>query len=379
MKGKVFVIFAVTSLGFLFIPLSIPESAVASSVTLFEPTEIQSTSLVLQSTAHPYEEPDPDGDGICYRDRLEVHKSTTPNFTPNSSTFHTQAYGSYDRTRVYCLEPSTSYYFKIVVVHRSGYGEEPPCSLGSMPSNEVSATTLPSMVHVRNIVVNPERPWDTVDISWYPNKDQVGFEKYVIERAFRANFSDAVTVRNISSQATERYTVTGLSPSIAYFFRVTVHATTGMVNPSSPRTVTTEEIPEAIAVTLHTPSGSDITKESVMLGWGPVHDRYCEKHVIERARLPDFTDSVSITVKDCNITEYTWGGLEAGTEYYFRVVSHNAADIEATSNTVTATTRSQSVPITEIVIAANTVILVMILLLVLISLMRKKSKSSKQE
>lgn len=378
MKGKVFVIFAVTSLGFLFIPLSIPQSAVASSVTLFEPTEIQSTSLVLQWTSHPYEEPDPDGDGICYRDQVEVHKSTTPDFTPDSSTFHTWGY-HYTMRTIRGLEPSTTYYLRIVVVHRSGYGEEPPCSLGSEPSNEVSATTLPSMVHVRSIVVNPERPWDTVDISWHPNRDQVGFEKYVIERAFRASFSDAVTVKSISSQASERYTVTGLSPSIAYFFRVTVHATTGKVNPSSPRTVTTEEIPEAIAVTLNTPSGSDITKESVTLGWGPVHDRYCEKHVIEKARLSDFTDSASITVRDCNITEYTWGGLEAGTEYYFRVVSHNAAGIEETSNTVTATTRSQSVPITEIAIAANTVILVIILLLVLISLTRKRSKSGKQE
>ncbi|MFQ5910896.1 MAG: fibronectin type III domain-containing protein [Thermoplasmata archaeon] len=377
MNRKVFVIFAVILLGFLLVPLSIPRSVVASSATLLEPTEIQSTSLVLRWD-HPYEEPDPDGDGICYRKRLEVHVSTTLNFTPNSSTYYRSAY-SYTRMEIYGLDPSTTYYFKIVVLHRSWYGEEASCSLGSQPSNEVSATTLPSPVYIQSIVANLDRPWDSVDISWNANRDQVGFEAYVIERAFTANFSDAVTVGNISNQATERHTVTGLAPSTAYFFRVDVHAITGVANPSSPEAVMTEEIPKAIALTLNTPSGPDTTRESVRLSWGPVHDKYCDMYVIERARLPDFADSVSVTVKDCNITEYDWRGLEASTEYYFRVVSHNAAGIEATSNTVTATTRSQSVPMTEIMIAANTVILVMVLLLVLISLMRKRSKTSKQE
>lgn len=379
MKGKAFVIFVVTSLGFLFIPLSIPESAVASSVTLFEPTNIESNSVGLHYTYHPYQEPDPDGEGICYLAGMEVHKSTKPNFVPGVDTWHRDAYSS-GYMYVSRLTPSTTYYFKIVVLHRSDYDpEEPSCSLGEEASNEVSATTLPSATSLRRPLANPDRPWDTLDLSWDANRDVEGFEKYVIERAFAANFSDAITAATIENQATEEYSVRGLSPSTAYFFRIAVHATTGKTRVSSPRAATTEDLPDVIAASLYAPFGSDITQTSVGLRWHHAYDRYCEKHVIEKATSPDFTDSVSITVKDCNITEFAWGDLEAGTKYYFRVVTHNTAGIEATSNTVTVTTRSQSVPVTEIVIAANTVILVMILLLVLISLMRKKSKSSKQE
>ena len=382
MKRKAFVIFVVTSLGILFIPLSVSESAVASSVTLSEPTEIESDSLRLLYSGHPHQEPDPDGEGICYLVGMEVHKSTKPNFVPGLDTWHRDAYGSYGSgsIRVYGLTPSTTYYFRIVVLHRSGYDpEEPSCSLEGEASNEVSATTQPSAIYLRGAVANPDRPWDTLDLSWRANRDLEGFEKYVVERAFTANFSDSVTAATIENQATEQYSVRGLSPSTAYFFRIAVHATTGQTSLSSLITATTENVPDVIAVSLIAPFSSDITQTSVGLSWHHARDRYCEKHVIEKATSPDFTDSVSITVKDCNVTEFAWGDLEAGTKYYFRVVSHNTAGIETTSNTVAATTRSQSVPITEIVIAANTVILVMILLLVLISLMRKKSKSSKQE
>lgn len=379
MKGKVLAIFAVTSLGFLFIPLSISEPAAASSVTLFEPTEIESSSLRLRYSDHPYQEPDPDGEGICYFDGMEVHTSTVPSFAPGLDTRYGTAYGS-GSTRVHGLTPSTTHYFKIVVLHRSGYGQgEPSCSLEGEASNEVSATTLPSAVYFREAVANPDRPWDTLDLSWRANRDVEGFQKYVVERASAANFSDAITAATIENQATEQYSIRGLSPSTAYFFRIAVHATTGETSLSSLIAATTEDVPDVIAVSLYVPFSSDITQTSVGLSWHHAHDRYCEKHVIERATSPDFTGSVSIIVKDCNITEYNWGGLKAGTKYYFRVVSHNTAGIEATSNTVTATTRSQSVPVTEIVIAANTVILVMILLLVLISLMRKKTKSGKQE
>ncbi|MFQ6127569.1 MAG: fibronectin type III domain-containing protein [Thermoplasmata archaeon] len=388
MKRKMFVILTVVSLGFLFVPLPIVEPVVASPVTLFEPTDVRSTSLVLHWTAHPYKEPDPDGNGTCYRDHLEVHISTSANFTPNSSTYRRAAY-RYTSTNVYGLTPSTTYYFKIVVVHGSGYGDEPPCSLGSQPSNEVSATTLPSAVYIQSVVSNPDRPWDSVDISWDANKDLVGFEMYVIESAFAANFSDAVTAANITNQATELYTVAGLTPSTAYFFRVTVHAITGKSNPSPPEAVMTEEIPQAVGVTLNTPFGSDISQESVRLSWVPVHDEFCEKYIIERARSPDFIDSVSLTVNSCNITEYEWKGLGAGTRYYFRVISHNTAGNEATSSTVSAVTKSTSPPIVviaesaspiaEIMIAANTVVLLVILLLLLVPSPRKRFKSNRRK
>jgi hypothetical protein len=378
-KGSTFVIFVVTSLGFLFIPLSIPESSVASSVTLYEPTEITSITLRLPYSYHPYQEPDPDGEGICYMDRREVHVSTEPNFVPSEDTWQRNAYDS-ESTFVYGLTPSTTYYLKIVVSHTSDNDpQEPSCSLGKETSNEVSATTLPSTINFRGAVANPDRPWDTIDLSWRANRDMEGFEKYVIERAFTANFSDAVMVANIENQATEHYSVGGLSPSTAYFFKIAVHATTGKASLSSPIAATTEDVREAIGVSLSAPFSSDITQTGVGLRWHHAYYRYCDKHVIERATSPDFNNSVSITMQDCNITEYIWGDLEAGTKYYFRVVSHNAAGIEATSNTVTATTKSQPVPMTEIMFAANTAILVIILLLVLMSLMRKRSKSSKQE
>lgn len=372
-----FVIFMVISLGFLFIPLSVPDPVSASSVILFQPAEVHSTSLVLEWTAHPYQEPDPDGDGTCYLDALEVHKSTTPNFTPTPSTYYGGGWGTW-RT-IYGLDPSTTYYFRVVVVHKSGYRDESTCSLGKEASNMVSATTLPSGVSIKSIDANPNRPWDSVDISWNANEDPAGFEKYVIERAFAASFSNSVTMVEISYQATERYTITELMPSTAYFFRVAVHATTGKVNPSDPEAVMTQEIPEAIAVVLNPPSDPDITKESVRLSWGEVHDEYCDMYVIEKAKSPDFTESKSATVKDCRITEYNWKGLEAGTTYYFRVTSRNTAGLETTSNTVAAATISQLPPVTEIVVAANTVVLVVILLLILALLTRNRSKASKQE
>lgn len=377
MKQSIFVIFGVISLGFLLVPLTLTEPAVASPVTLFEPTEIESTSLVLQWEAHPYEEPDPDGEGICYLYRVEVHMSTVPDFTPNSSTHFASSYGT--RVKVYGLDQSTTYYFKVVVLHKSGYGEEPPCSLQGQPSNEVSATTLPSAVRIRTMAVNPDRPWDSVDISWNANADKTGFEMYAVERAFAANFSDAVVAGTSSNQATERYTVTSLAPSTAYFFRVTVHATTGKMNSSPPEAAMTEDVPEATAVTLNSPSGSDIAEESVRLSWGPVRDEFCDRYVIERARTSDFTDSTSVTIEDCNATEYIWKGLKAGTTYYFRVVSHNAAGNETPSNTVRVLTRSRSMSMTEVLTVANTIVLLVILLLLLTSFLGKRSKTGKQE
>ncbi|MEW6070497.1 MAG: fibronectin type III domain-containing protein, partial [Candidatus Thermoplasmatota archaeon] len=96
-----------------------------TAVTLYPPTEITSSSVKLIWSQN--------GDGDF--ERYEVHVSTTPGFTPDSSTLRatiiTQTTTSYT---VEGLSSGTTYYFKIVVYDRGGR---------FATSNEVNATTFP--------------------------------------------------------------------------------------------------------------------------------------------------------------------------------------------------------------------------------------------
>lgn len=321
-------------------PFLVGELVAASPVTLYEPTDVTNERVELVWSAHPYDEPDPDGLGKCYLDYYEVHKSTTPDFTPGPTTLEAKWYTLISDT-VYGLTPSTTYYFKVVVVHKSGF-MEPSCSLGNQTSNEVTVITLPSAVKYLYASTDWNRPWDTVDLSWNPNTDTEGFEKYVLERDFMANFTNAVVVANFTNQATDEYTVTGLSPNTSYFFRVVVYATTGMTNPSEPVSVTTENAPDAVPVTVDVPSGFDITENSVRLDWDYVYDRFCERFIVERATSSDFAGSTLVEMDDCETRQFTWTDLEPDTTYYFRVISRNTAGNEAPSNVVQARTDKES-------------------------------------
>ena len=163
-----------------------------------------------------------------------------------------------------------------------------------------------------------------IRINWTDNADnETGFQ---IDRSPNGT-TGWTQIATAAANATS-YTNTGLSASTAYYYRVRSTNAGGTSANSNVATATT-------LVTLPTaPSGltaTTLSSTEIRLNWT---DNANNETGFQIDRSPNGTSGwTQIATVNGNVTTYTNSGLTAGTTYFYRVRSTNAAGASANSNT----------------------------------------------
>jgi len=146
-------------------------------------------------------------------DHYNVYRSTTSGFTPDfGNPVRSPSSSDYSDTG---LAPSTTYYYRVTAVDRSGNE--------SGPSVEVSATTLPS---IDNIPPDPPTGLSAAPISssqislnWADNPEN-DLDYYNIYRSTTSGFTPDFG-NPVGSASLSYYPDAGLTPITTYYYKVT--------------------------------------------------------------------------------------------------------------------------------------------------------------
>lgn len=239
------------------------------------------------------------------------------------------------------LEFNTEYYYRLFVYNDSGI---------SISSNEVSGTTLDNIPPLPVSLYPPYAVTsDSVSIAWSICYDD-DFESYALYRSLAPEISSENGEEQVvyGSPAKTTYVDAGLVPGTTYYYRVEVRTTDGFFVLSNEISVTTPPLPEAeppTPVDLYPPYGQ--TSASVTLTWSVNYDEDFSGYKLLR-------DTVSIPDEGAGETVYETAdrmavlfqdeGLAADTDYYYRVVATNTADLSSISNQVLGHTEAPGAP-----------------------------------
>jgi len=269
--------------------------------------------------------------------KYEVHYSTADGFTPGLGTlYETINTKTTISTTVSSLLSSTLYYFKVMVYDTISQ---------SNSSNQVSATTS-APPNPPPVAVNLNTPTsvtsNSVDLDWSQSVD-ADFQKYEVHYSTTNGFTPGLGTlyETINIKTSISTTVTGLTASTAYYFKIAVYDTASQYNSSNQVNATTDAPPNPppVAVTLNAPSG--VTHNSADLSWSQSIDTDFQKYEVHYSTTNGFTPGPgtlysTINTKTINLTTVT--GLAASTLYYFKIVVYDTTNQGNSSNQVSATT-----------------------------------------
>lgn len=264
-----------------------------------------------------------------------IYRSTTPNFTPapNSLLFRVTVRQTTNYTDS-PLQEGVTYYYRVIVFDAG--------NLGSAPSNEVSgriATNLPPRaVDLYAPQAGPD-PAHQVVLSWSQSTDS-DFATYRILRSTTLPIDTlAAPIISIDQNKTTSYTDNTVKPATQYYYQIVVVDQGGKTSRSNVAAITTSaDLPPA-AVTLAQPIATDVGELS--LSWSRNNDADFSSYRIYRSKTPGITENqppIKI-INDPDETTFDDAGLEAETNYYYKVFVHDQADLSAGSNEVMGTTR----------------------------------------
>jgi fibronectin type 3 domain-containing protein len=241
--------------------------------------------------------------------RYNVHRSTTPGFTPSAANRIAQPTGT-----SYTDTPSGgTYYYKVTAEDAAGNV--------SAPSNEASATA--------GDVVAPSAPGTLTatgaigkaTLSWGAATDNVGVVRYSVYRSTTTGFTPSAANRIAQPTGTSYQDVT--TPG-TYYYRVIAEDAAGNAGPASNEasaTVTTDTQAPTAPATLTAP----VAGSNVNLSWSAATDNVgVLRYNVHRSTTNGFTPSAANRIAQPTGTSYTDGGLGAGT-YYYKVTAEDAA------------------------------------------------------
>ncbi|MEI3843349.1 MULTISPECIES: lytic polysaccharide monooxygenase [unclassified Microbacterium] len=199
------------------------------------------------------------------------------------------------------------------------------------------APSAPSNVHAMKVTTN------TVDLMWNASSDNVGVDRYEIQRAVKGG-----EFEKVGTTAGTSFKDTGLTASTAYDYRVVAIDGAGNTSAAGTFSVTTKDEvvnpgPDTEAPTA--PSGvhsMKTTADSVDLMWSESEDNVgVDRYEIQRAVKGGQFQTVGSTAK----TSHLDTGLTAGTTYEYKVVAFDAAgNASAASDVFTVTTKADTNP-----------------------------------
>jgi fibronectin type 3 domain-containing protein len=257
--------------------------------------------------------------------RYDVHRSTTPGFTPSAANRIAQPTGtSYTDTSA-ASAPGT-YFYKVIaedaVGNLSAASNEASATIG-----DTSAPTAPGTLSAIGTI-------GKATLTWGPASDNVAVVRYNVHRGTTAGFTPAAANR-IAQPAGTSYTDAAAAGT--YFYKVTAEDGAGNVGPVSNEasaTITTDtQAPTAPAGLTATPSGS-----TVNLSWTAATDNVgVARYDVHRSTTSGFTPSAANRIGQPTGTSFADGGLAAAT-YFYKVTAEDApGNVGPASNQASAT------------------------------------------
>ena len=240
--------------------------------------------------------------------RYNVHRSTTPAFTPAVGNRIAQPTGtSYADT----VAPGT-YYYKVTAEDAAG-------NVGPA-SNEASAlvgdNTPPGAPGTLSAVGGVGK----ATLSWGAAGDNVGVVRYNVHRG-SPGFTPSPANR-IAQPATPGYVDTVAAGSYAY--RVTAEDAAGNVGPASNESTATVTS-DTTAPTAPTALGGSVVGSTVNLSWTGSTDAVgVVRYNVHRSTNAGFTPTAGNRIAQPTGTSYSDSGLASGT-YYYKVTAEDAA------------------------------------------------------
>ncbi len=217
------------------------------------------------------------------------------------------------------LASSTTYYFKVAASSQAG---------SSGLSNTVSAATqaapqppvAPS--NLGSTVVSSTQ----INLSW-TNNDATATGSKIYRSTDGINYTWAYT----TSQGVGSYSITGLSPSTPYYFKVAAYNSVGNSAYSNTMSATTMAVPPAPSNL----AGTVASSSQINLTWTNNDSSASGTKIYKSTDGVNFTWSYTMSQ---GVSSYSVTGLSASTTYYFKVAAYNSAGTSAFSGTVNATT-----------------------------------------
>ncbi len=209
----------------------------------------------------------------------------------------------------------------------------------STPETDTTAPTFSGSISTSSITSS------SVTLSWSKATDNVTAQanlQYQVQYK-KSSASTWTTAKSYTANITS-FTVTGLSASTAYNFRVTVKDEAGNTTYKDVNATTSSAADTTPPTFSGSISTSSITSSSVALSWSKASDNVtAQANLLYQVQYKKSSASSWTTAKSytANITSFTVTGLSASTTYNFRVTVKDEAG-NTTYKDVNATTEAAS-------------------------------------
>ncbi len=209
---------------------------------------------------------------------------------------------------------------------------------------ECSGTSRVSGVfHADDLTTTPRAPSDLVtrsitsrliNLSWVDQSDnETGFTLDRSSVSATAGYEVVVAL----AENVESYDDLGLDPSTTYWYRIGAGNTAGISDYSDVEEETTLAPVAPVPLAPSDIAGIATSSASVYLSWTD-HSSHEDGFSIERRNISELGPFGEIATLSSNSVSFDDGGLDASTEYLYRVRAYNGAGYSAYSNTGPATT-----------------------------------------
>ncbi len=236
------------------------------------------------------------------------------------------------------LAPLTTYFYRVYAKNRAG---------NSGYSTTDSASTLAPPVLAPYDLNATAVSANQIALAWTDNADNE--IRFIIQRkiASEAQFD---SIAELPANGTT-FIDSGLSPATTYEYRILAATETERSPWSAVFSVTTDEAPAAAP---EAPTGLEATAESgsgIALSW--IDNSENEQGFIIEFRTAEQTAFARLDSVAANATTYIHAGLEAESQYWYRVFAANATGRSSESNVDSATTFADSPTAANEIFARN--------------------------
>jgi chitodextrinase/sugar lactone lactonase YvrE len=280
-------------------------------------------------------------------DSYEVHQGGRPGFNLSGETLVTTIFNQSTATfTVEGLVNNTTYFFRVRVQDTGGLYND---------SNEVNATTTPPNAPPAAVTLFEalEVGETTVELAWSQNGDR-DFRQYEVAGSDTPGFpvTQDTILKTLVEKGQNTTEITGLAPDTAYYFKVRVRDTSGLVADSNEIGVVTRpnQAPEAVA--LYGPD--NVTVGTMDIEWSESPAPDFARYEVFRSTFGNFTPTPAMLIAQVNdrlAVVYRATGLQPSTTYFFKLRIVDIGGLFNDSNEVTDTTRGPDLPPAAVVLA----------------------------